>query len=96
MTAYGLGARPQTFAPLLGDGILTQDSAPMEALSRNFAASILAQPWEISHTGRRAYRTLGQLHTNKQFYRPATSILPVHIPHNYVSPFRQVDELFTG
>lgn len=28
MTAYGLGARPQTFAPLLGDGILTQDSAP--------------------------------------------------------------------
>lgn len=28
MTAYGLGARRQTFAPLLGDGIFTQDSAP--------------------------------------------------------------------
>lgn len=28
MAAYGLGARRQTFAPLLGDGIFTQDSAP--------------------------------------------------------------------
>lgn len=27
MTAYGLGARRQTFAPLLGDAIFTQDSA---------------------------------------------------------------------
>ena len=28
MAAYGLGARRPTFAPLLGDGIFTQDAAP--------------------------------------------------------------------
>lgn len=96
MTAYGLGARPQTFAPLLGDGILTQDSAPWKH-SREMLRPLfsLNRGKFLTQVEEHTEHLVSCIPTNK-FYRPATSILPIHIPHNYVSPFRQVDELFTG
>ena len=92
MIAYGLGARRQIFAPLLGDGIFTQDSAPWKhsremlrplfSLNRGNIFTQVEEHTEHFHTGRRAYRTFDQLHTNKQIYRSSTSILPIHIRHN--------------